>query len=119
MSTRGYGRAPLANWLIVRVTAVILSVLVLGHFALTHFVTDVAETDSTFVASRWASPFFLGWSWTMLVAAVIHGAAGLWVAIAEYSSGRRRSLMRWTLVALSILMIAGGTATLVIGAGLI
>ncbi len=119
MSASGYGRGPLANWLVVRVTALILSVLVLGHFALTHFVTDVAETDSAFVASRWASPLFLSWSWTMLVAAVVHGAAGLWVVIAEYATGRRRSMLRWTLVVLSAVMIAGGTATLVIGAGLV
>lgn len=107
-------RAPLANWLTIRLTALVLSVLVLGHFALTHFITDVADTDSSFVAARWASPLFIAWDWTMLVAAVVHGAAGLWVAIGEYATGRRRTLLRRGLIALSLVMLAGGTATIVV-----
>jgi len=116
MSTRRQrpAQVPVANWLAVRLTGLILTILVLGHFALTHFVTDVAETDSSFVASRWSSPLFVAWDWTMLVAAVVHGAAGLWVAMGEYAAGRRRALLRRALVALSVVMIVGGTATIAI-----
>jgi len=112
------GRPALANWLTVRITALLLTVLVLGHFVLTHFVTDVADTDSSFVAARWASPLFIAWDWTMLAAAVVHGAAGLWIAIGEYAAGRRRSLLRQGLIVLSLLMIVGGTLTIIRAAGL-
>ena len=114
--TRNRVRPAVANWLVVRLTGLILALLVLGHFALTHFVTDVAQTDSAFIADRWASPLFLAWDWTMLVCAVAHGAAGIWVAIGEYASGGRRTALRRALLALALLMIAGGTATIALAA---
>ena len=48
-------RRGLFGWLLVRLTGLLLTVLVIGHFALTHIVTDVAQTGSAYVASRWGS----------------------------------------------------------------
>jgi succinate dehydrogenase hydrophobic anchor subunit len=88
------GRARgLLVYVVVRLTGLALAVLVLGHFALTHVITDVAETDSGFVARRWASVLWIAWDWAMLGAAVAHGAAGLWIVIGDYTPdgvGRRR-----------------------------
>ena len=101
------------NWLWVRLTGLLLSVLVIGHFVLTHITTDVAETDSAFVATRWESAVVVAWDWLMLVAAVIHGTAGVAVMIDEYARSRdARRRARWALGTLATVMILGGTATI-------
>jgi succinate dehydrogenase hydrophobic anchor subunit len=100
------------TWLVVRVTGLLLAVLVLGHFAVTHIVTDVAETGSEFVAERWGSTIVLGWDWLMLAAAVLHGAAGLRVIVVEYAGPRRVRLLSAGLFALSGAMVALGTVTI-------
>jgi succinate dehydrogenase / fumarate reductase membrane anchor subunit len=102
------------SFVLVRLTGLALSVLVLGHFALTHIVNDVAETDSAFVARRWDSALWVTWDWLMLVCAVAHGAAGVWVAIDDYTpeiAGRRRR--HRVLLGLSAVALALGTITIV------
>jgi hypothetical protein len=54
--------ARLASFVLVRVTGLLLTVLVLGHFALTHIVHDVADTNAAFIARRWGSALWLIWS---------------------------------------------------------
>ena len=112
--TRPSGRRrPSLAWLLIRVTALILAVLVLSHFALTHLINDVAMTDSSFVAARWQSGVVAAADWLMLVAAVVHGGAGVWTITDDYVvAGGRRRLVRIVIAAVSALMVLGGTATL-------
>lgn len=99
----------LVDYVLLRVTGVLLSVLVLGHFVVTHFVTDVARDDSAFVSRRWSSVLWVVWDSLMLAAALAHGATGVRVALADYAiSGRRRRVI-------SRLIVAGCTALFVIG----
>jgi succinate dehydrogenase hydrophobic anchor subunit len=80
-------------YLLVRITGVALAVLVLGHFAVTHLLTDVANTNAAFIGHRWASAVWVAWDWLMLGAAFSHGGAGLWVIIDDHTvcaSARRR-----------------------------
>ena len=42
---RSVARRGVVAWLLVRLTGLLLTVLVLGHFALTHILTDVAEVE--------------------------------------------------------------------------
>lgn len=102
----------LLTWLVVRVTGLLLAVLVVGHFAVTHILTDVADTGSAFVAERWRSAIVLGWDWLMLAAAVLHGAAGLRVVVAEYAKPRRARLLTRALFALAVAMFVLGTVTI-------
>jgi succinate dehydrogenase hydrophobic anchor subunit len=102
----------LLTWLVVRVTGLLLAVLVIGHFAVTHIVNDVAATGSAFVADRWRSAVILGWDWLMLAAAVLHGAAGLRVIIVEYAGPRRVRALSAALFVLSVGMLVVGTATI-------
>lgn len=107
------GRA--ISWLVVRLTGLLLSVLVLGHFVLTHIVTDVADTGVTFVARRWGAVLWLAWDWLMLASAVVHGAAGVWIVIEDYTpAGPRRRGLHWFLLAISVLVFIVGTATIAI-----
>lgn len=99
----------------VRVTGLILAVLVLGHFAVTHFVTDVAETGSQFIARRWGSVLWLSWDATMLAAAMLHGAAGVWISIEDYTPDEKKRRRRQrTLIWISTLLFALGSITLIV-----
>ena len=99
-------------WLTIRVTGVVLAILVLLHFALTHLLTDVAETGSAFVAERWESGIVAATDWVMLVAAVLHGAAGVWTVLGDYASPRGLHVARPVLLAAAAAMIGLGTWTL-------
>ena len=106
-------RRPSTAWLLIRMTALLLAVLVLTHFALTHLITDVAMTDSAFVAARWQSGLVAAADWVMLVAAVVHGGAGAWTITDDYSMpGGRRRIVRVAIAGLGTAMVLGGTATL-------
>jgi succinate dehydrogenase hydrophobic anchor subunit len=116
---RGAGARPtrdgrrIAAFVLVRVTGLLLAVLVLGHFALTHIVNDVAETDAAFVARRWGSVLWVTWDWLMLAAAIVHGAAGVSVAIDDYATDEtRRGRYRRILIGLSAVALALGTITI-------
>jgi succinate dehydrogenase hydrophobic anchor subunit len=97
------------GYVLLRVTGLMLSVLVLGHFVVTHFVTDVARDDSAFVARRLSSALWIAWDAAMLAAALAHGAAGVRLALADYSTepGRRRLLER-VVVSVSVVLFVVG-----------
>jgi succinate dehydrogenase hydrophobic anchor subunit len=99
----------LMAYLFIRVTGVLLAVLVLGHFTVTHITTDVARTGPAFVGRRWHSALWVTWDWLMLAAALAHAACGLWVVVDDYVAGpaaRRRA--HALLVAVTcVLMIVG------------
>jgi len=117
MNVRPESRPSLA-WLTIRLTAVILAVLVLAHFAATHLLVDVAETDSTFIAERWQSGLIAATDWLMLVTAVLHGAAGAWTITGDYvRDPSRRDRIRAATGVLAVAMIAGGTLTLLVVLG--
>ncbi len=101
-------------WLTIRLTALLLAVLVLVHFAVTHLQFDVAETDARFVAARWRSGLVVATDWLMLAAAILHGGAGAWIVIGELASGAgRRRALRIGMAALALAMLALGTLTIV------
>jgi succinate dehydrogenase hydrophobic anchor subunit len=107
----------LAAFLVMRTTAVVLAVLVLGHFAVTHVVNDVAATGSSFVLRRWSSGLWLAWDWTMLAAALAHAGAGLWLLIDEQApAARPRRLLHAALAGTVVLLLAVGTAALTVAA---
>jgi succinate dehydrogenase hydrophobic anchor subunit len=105
------GRSRALAYLLLRITGVLLAVLVLGHFALTHVVTDVEDTGSAFIGRRWASAFWLAWDWTMLGAAFLHGGAGAWVVIDDHTPDRAaRRRRRRALVAVCATLWVVGSA---------
>jgi succinate dehydrogenase hydrophobic anchor subunit len=109
-------RPRLAMFIVMRTTAVFLAVLVLGHFALTHIVTDVSDTGSSFVLRRWSSALWLAWDWTMLAAALTHGGAGAWLLIEEQARGRVARHLKAGIVLTVTVLLTLGTTALVVGA---
>jgi succinate dehydrogenase hydrophobic anchor subunit len=108
----GTSSARLVDYLVLRLTGVLLAVLVLGHFVVTHFVTDVAHDNSAFVARQLSSALWIAWDATMLAAALAHGATGVRIAIADYAPQQRRRL-EWTLVAVSAAVFVVGVIAIV------
>jgi succinate dehydrogenase / fumarate reductase membrane anchor subunit len=104
-------RRRLVDYVLLRATGVVLSVLVLGHFAVTHVVNDVARDDSAFVAHRLSSALWIAWDVTMLAAALAHGSVGVRLALADYASGRRRRLLLRTFAVVpAVLLVLGAIA---------
>lgn len=96
-------------YLTIRVTGVMLAVLALGHYGLTHIIYDVAETGSAFIAQRWSSALWIVWDGLLLGAALLHAMAGVSTVIRDHrpDSGSAR---RWIVVgigATTVLFIIG------------
>jgi succinate dehydrogenase / fumarate reductase membrane anchor subunit len=102
----------LVDYVLLRVTGLVLSVLVLGHFAVTHFVTDVAQNDSTFVARRLSSGVWIAWDTLMLAAALAHGAVGVRLAVADYADERRRRMLERGVFGFAAFLFVIGSITI-------
>ncbi len=92
-------RKPKANfetwsWYFMRVSGLILLFLALTHFAITHIVNDVVETDAEFVGERWDNPLWRLFDWALLALALAHGVNGVRWSIDDYvgAPGRRAAL---------------------------
>lgn len=99
------------QYLAIRVTGVLLAVLALGHYGLTHIVNDVAETDSAFIAERWSSALWITWDGLLLGTALLHAFAGMVTVIRDHRSGAsaRRRWIAGTAGLTVILLIIGIT----------
>lgn len=99
--------------MLIRGTGLLLVVLALGHFALTHIITDVAATGGDFIGRRWANVGWVIWDAALLFAALAHAGAGLRAIIRDYAPSRARTLFGIA-VAVLCAFFALGVATLVI-----
>ena len=113
------GRRPRQNfetwsWFFMRISGLVLVFLALSHFAITHIVNDVVETDATFVADRWDNPLWRLFDWTLLALALLHGLNGLSWSIDDYvRSPVRRAWVKAGVYSLSGVLFAYGTFTIV------
>lgn len=105
-----------SRYLTIRVTGVMLAVLALGHYGLTHIVNDVAETDSSFIARRWSSVLWVTWDGLLLGTTLLHAAAGLVAVVRDYRT-RKASRRTWTigLLGLTVVLLVIGAATITYG----
>ncbi|MBM9461846.1 hypothetical protein JL108_07015 [Aeromicrobium sp. YIM 150415] len=109
----GILRPARANYVLIRGTGILLVFLALGHFALTHIITDVADTGSDFIARRWADIGWVVWDGALLFAALAHSAAGLAALVRDYRPGRARVAYVFILGVLMVFLCLG-LATLVL-----
>ena len=101
----------------MRTTAVLLAVLVLGHFAVTHLVNDVAATGASFALRRWSSALWLAWDATMLGAALAHAGCGVWLVIDERAARpRRRKTLQLCLAVTTTAVFAVGVTAIAVAA---
>jgi succinate dehydrogenase / fumarate reductase membrane anchor subunit len=99
-------------WLLQRVTAAFLVVVLAFHFFLLHFVNHPA--DITFHSTR-VRMRDVGYFLTMvlfLVTAAFHGVNGVYNALVNQGlTGTRKTAVKWVLVAATALLIAQGVRT--------
>jgi succinate dehydrogenase / fumarate reductase membrane anchor subunit len=102
------------SWFFMRVSGLVLVFLALTHFALTHIINDVVETDAEFVAERWDNPLWRLFDWTLLALALAHGLNGLrWIIDDYVRSNGRRALVKSVLYTVTGVLFAYGTFTIV------
>ncbi|MGC9154969.1 MAG: succinate dehydrogenase, hydrophobic membrane anchor protein [Ferrimicrobium sp.] len=90
--TRGQGRGQRSSrqnfetwaWFFMRVSGIILFFLALIHMYIMHIENDVTHTTVSFVARRWANPWWKLFDWWLLVLGLLHGGNGLRTIIDDY-----------------------------------
>jgi len=102
------------SWFFMRVSGLVLVFLALAHFAITHIVNDVVETDAEFVYRRWDNPLWRTFDWVLLALALFHGLNGLRWSIDDYIRNRQaRALVKAVIYTVSGVLFAYGTFTIV------
>lgn len=102
------------SWLFMRFSGLLLVFFALLHFAITHIVNDVVETDRAFVARRWDNPAWRVFDWMLLALALTHGLNGMRWIIDDYVRGtRRRGAVKAVVYGLSAALFVVGTLTIV------
>ena len=102
------------QWFFMRISGLVLVVLALGHFALTHIVNDVVDTDAEFVAERWSNPLWRTYDWALLTLALFHGLNGLRVIIDDYvRSPGKRAAVKSVIYVVSGTLFVYGTLTII------
>jgi succinate dehydrogenase / fumarate reductase membrane anchor subunit len=72
------------SWFFMRISGLMLLFLALTHFAITHIVHDVVDTNADFVAERWDNPLWRLFDWSLLFLALLHGLNGLRYIMDDY-----------------------------------
>lgn len=93
------------SYIALRTTGLMLAVLALGHFLITHITNDVAETDSSFVISRWSSTIWVAWDVLLLISALIHAFAGLAVVVHDYSKNQKSRIRTLRLLSIFVMFL--------------
>jgi succinate dehydrogenase / fumarate reductase membrane anchor subunit len=102
------------SWFFMRVSGLVLVFLALTHFALTHIVNDVVDTDAGFVFDRWDNPLWRLFDWVLLALALLHGLNGMRWSIDDYIRSRpTRAAVKAVLYTASGVLFAYGTFTIV------
>ncbi|MDQ3898319.1 MAG: succinate dehydrogenase hydrophobic membrane anchor subunit [Actinomycetota bacterium] len=101
------------SWAYMRLSGLLLLFFALVHFAITHVVTDVADTDYDFVAERWHNPAWRIFDWMLLVLALTHGLNGLrWIVDDYVRRPGRRKAVKGVLYGLTGVLVVVGTFTI-------
>lgn len=102
------------SWVFMRLSGLVLIFLALTHFAITHIINDVTDTDAVFVGQRWSNPLWRVFDWALLALAMSHGLNGLrWITEDYVHTPARRAATRIVLYSLSLGLFAYGTYTIV------
>ncbi|WP_058366051.1 succinate dehydrogenase [Haloparvum sedimenti] len=100
------------SWLLQRITAAFLIVVLAFHFFLLHFVHHADEVSFLMSAGRMETWSYYSLMVLFLITATFHGVNGVYNALINQGlSGTKRTAVKWTLIAASVLLIAQGIRT--------
>jgi succinate dehydrogenase / fumarate reductase membrane anchor subunit len=101
------------SWAFMRLSGLALVFLALVHFAITHIVNDVVDTDYDFVLERWHNPAWRLFDWLLLVLALAHGANGLrWIVDDYVRRPGPRKVVKTVVYGLTGVLVVVGTLTI-------
>ena len=102
------------SWFFMRISGLVLFFLALIHFSLTHIFNDVTTTTVSFVAKRWANPFWRVFDWLLLALGLLHGTNGLRFIMDDYvRNPRKRAAIKAVMYSLAVALFILGTITIV------
>ncbi len=99
---RPTGGASLALWFYMRVSAIAMLALVLGHLYIMHVINSTDTIDFAFVAARFRTPLWRIYDMLVLFLALSHGLVGLRGILADYITSRG-----WRLAAETAMWVLG------------
>jgi succinate dehydrogenase / fumarate reductase, membrane anchor subunit len=82
------GGVSLALWFYMRVSAIAMIALVLGHLYIMHVINSTDTIDFAFVAARFSTPLWRIYDMLVLFLALSHGLVGLRGILADYIAPR-------------------------------
>ena len=112
-------RRPRANfetwsWYFMRISGLILIFMALLHFAITHLIYDVVDTDAEFVTNRWSNPLWRAYDWVLLALGLLHGINGLrWIMDDYIRSPGKRATVKAVLYSVTGFLFFYGTLTII------
>jgi succinate dehydrogenase / fumarate reductase membrane anchor subunit len=99
-------------WLLQRITAAFLLVVLAFHFFLLHFVHHADEVSFLASSARMEKLSYYSLMILFLVTATFHGVNGVYNALVNQGlTGTKRTVIKWTLVAASTVLIVQGVRT--------
>src|SRR5574337_99599 len=96
------GGLSLALWYYMRVSAIAMLALVLGHLYIMHVINSTDTIDFAFVAARFSTPLWRIYDMLVLFLALSHGLVGLRGILADYIAPRG-----WRLAAETAMWVTG------------
>jgi len=104
------------RWLIQRLTAAFLVVVLAFHFFLLHFVQHAADVTFMGTSARMSTWSYFSLMVLFLLTATFHGVNGVYNAVAEKDGidGWRKTALTAVLVVASLLMVVQGLRTAVV-----
>ncbi|MEY2565726.1 MAG: succinate dehydrogenase / fumarate reductase, rane anchor subunit [Actinomycetota bacterium] len=101
------------SWFFMRISGLVLIFLALLHFAITHILNDVADTNAAFVNQRWDNPLWRVFDWALLALGLLHGLNGLrWIIDDYVRRPAKRAVVKATLYSITGALFAYGTFTI-------
>jgi succinate dehydrogenase / fumarate reductase membrane anchor subunit len=88
-------------WLLQRISAVILFVLLIYHFVTYHFILK-GVYPRTMVVEKMQSPWFNLLQFFFLITALFHGLNGVWMVVEDYIHSKF-----WRLLFFSLILVVG------------
>ena len=96
-------------WLLQRVTAAFLIVLLAFHFFQLHFVQHAADITFAGSEARMEQPVYYVTMILFLITATFHGVNGVYNALINQGlDGRAKTVVKWMLVIASVALIVQG-----------
>ncbi|WP_247009514.1 succinate dehydrogenase hydrophobic membrane anchor subunit [Halorientalis litorea] len=106
------------RWFLQRLTAVFLIGVLAFHFMLLHFVNHAAEISFMGTQARMQQVGYFGTMVAFLVTATFHGVNGVYNALINQGiDGTQKRVVKWVLIAASVVLVAQGIRTAVVMAG--